>query len=88
MANEGLATCITQECFSCGCFSCSAQLGSSAAHKIAAGQWKAAITPARTHKPPCQEHISSLTWVLMSRSEKWACPLPAVWRVSVHKRVC
>lgn len=54
--------------------------------EIVAGLWRAVITPARTHKPPCQEHISSLAWVLTSRSERWACPLPAVWRVSVHKR--
>lgn len=61
---------------------CSAQAPRpSAAHEIAAGPWRAAIT----HKPPCQEQVSPLTWVRRHWFKRWACPLPAAWRVALQR---
>lgn len=60
---------------------CSAQaLRPGAAREIAAGPWRAAIT----HKPRCQE-VSPLTWVRRRSFKRWACPLPAAWRVALQR---
>lgn len=55
----------------------------STAREITEGPWRAATTPAPTHKP-CWEHIPSLQGCEPADPSGGACPLPAVWRVSAH----